>query len=80
MNTKASVADTIDVTTDQVPAEAAGRRQRLLQIDPAAGLEVDEGGARKRLAADVGPEAVARQLDSGQADAIDRDAVAELDV
>ncbi|MCY1359678.1 hypothetical protein D9M69_462630 [compost metagenome] len=74
------LADAVDVAADQVAAEARGRRQRLLQVDPAAGLEVDEGGARQGLAADVGPEAVAGQLDGGQAHAVDGDAVAELDV
>ena len=78
--TRNHLTHAIDVTADQVPAEATGRRQGLLQIHPATGLEINEGGARERLTADIGPEAVARQLNGGQTDAIDRNTVAELDV
>src|SRR5690606_13478602 len=70
-------ADPVDVTADQVPAQASGGGQGLFQVDLAAALEVDEGGALEGLDADVGPEPVARQLDGGQAHAVDGDAVAE---
>ncbi|MND82685.1 hypothetical protein D3C80_745250 [compost metagenome] len=55
-------ADTVDVTADQVTAKAGGRRQGLFQVDPTAALEVVKGGAVQGFAADIGPEAIARQL------------------
>src|SRR5690606_21148243 len=65
---------------DQMPAEAAGGCQGLFQVDLAASLEIDKGGARQGFAADIGPETVTRQLHRGQADAVDGNAVAKLDV
>src|SRR3989338_7041583 len=68
------------MAADQVSAQTAAGGQGLLQIDRTAGLEVDKGAARQGLTADIRPETVARQLDRRQAHAIDRDAVAQLDV
>ncbi len=61
-------------------AQAGGRGQGLFQVDLAAALEVDEGGALEGFDADVSPEAIARQLDGSQAYAVDGNAVAQLDV
>src|SRR5690606_15245431 len=74
------LADTVDMAADQVAAETAGGSQGLFQVDRAAGLEVVEGGAGQGLAADVGPETVTGQLHGGEADTVDGDAVAQLDV
>ena len=73
-------ADAVDVAADQVTAQAGGRGQGFFQVDRAAALQVVEGGALEGFAADVGPETVARQVDSRQADAVDGNAVAEFDV
>src|SRR3989338_9290 len=68
------------MATDQVAAKATGRRQRLLQIDLAAGFQADKSGMRQGFAADIGPETIARQLHGRQAYAVDRNAIAEFDV
>src|SRR5690606_2167769 len=65
---------------DQMATEAAGRRQGLFQIDPGACLEIDKGRALQGFPADIGTEAVTGQFHGGQADAVDGNAVAELDV
>src|SRR5690606_41831314 len=65
---------------DQMTAQPTGGRQGLFQVHPTAALQVGEAGARQGLATDVGPEAVTGQLDGGQTDAVDGDAVAELHV
>src|SRR5690606_7307982 len=70
----------IHVPADQMTAQPTGGRQGLFQVHPTAALQVGEAGARQGLATDVGPEAVTGQLDGGQTDAVDGDAVAELHV
>ncbi|MNQ70142.1 hypothetical protein D3C85_847680 [compost metagenome] len=73
-------AYTIDMATDQVTAQAGSRRQGFFQVYPATTLEVDEGRAVEGFAAHISPEAIAWQLHRRQADAVDRDAVAQFDV
>ena len=73
-------AESVHVAADQVAAEATGGHQRLFQVDPAAGLETAQAGEAQGLATNVGPEAIAGQFHGGEADPVDGDAVAELDV
>ncbi len=72
--------DTINVTAHQMATQTRGRSQGLFQVDPATAFQVIERGAVEGLAADVSHKTVARQFHSGQAHAIDRNAVAEFDV
>ncbi|MCY1422628.1 hypothetical protein D9M71_383180 [compost metagenome] len=73
-------AHAVDVTADQMPAEASGRGQGFFQIDRAAAFQVVHGGAVEGFATDVRRKAIARQFNGSQAHAVDRDAVAQFDV
>src|SRR5690606_23034433 len=75
-----NLADAVHMPADQVSAKAAGGCQGLFEVDLAASLEIDKGGARQGFAADIGPETVTRQLHRGQADPVDGNAVAQFDV
>src|SRR3990167_9282124 len=74
------LTDTVNMPTDQVTTQAAGGCQGLFQVDLATGLEVDKRGTSQGFAADISPKTIARQLNCSQAHAVDRNAVAQLDV
>ena len=72
------MARAVDVAGDDVAAEARGERERPLEVDRAAFLELCKRRAPHRLRHDVGREVMAVKRRHRQADAIDGDAVAEL--
>ena len=72
--TEATRADAVDVPLDVVAAERVAGAQRGLQVDARA----ERLHAGERLRDDVEREPPAAVLDDGQADAVDRDRVAEL--
>ena len=74
------LADAIHMAADNMPAQAAGRRQGFFQVDPRARLQVAQGGEIQALYRHVGPVAVARQFHHRQAAAVGADAVAQLNV
>ena len=65
---------------DDVPPEAAPRRHGPLQVHPAADGQAPQGGAVQGLVHDVGGEACVIQTGGGQADAVHRHAVPQLQV
>ncbi len=69
-------ADAVDVTLHDVAAEPVGGAQRQLEIDRRADRDLLQRAARKRLVHDIGGEIPLRYLDRRQADAVDRDRVA----
>ena len=74
-------ADAVDVAGDQVPAEARGRQQRALEVDRRAGAQA----RRAWCSASVSFETSAAKRagvegDDGQAHAVHRDALAQLQV
>ena len=71
---------TLHVAGYDVSAEAAVGRHGPLQVDPAARPEIGQGGAVQSLVHHVGGEGSGGKGGGGQADAIDGDAVADVDV
>ena len=63
-----------------MPAQAAARRQGPLQIDPAARREGGQGGAVQGLVHHVGGEAAGVDRCGGEAHAVDRHAVPDLQI
>ena len=70
----------VDVAADQVPAEAVGRQHRALEVERRAVGQSTQRGERERLVRGIGLEMRAVEGHHGQADAIDRDALARLGV
>src|SRR5712691_8544967 len=69
--------DAVDMAENEVAVEPIGKRERLLQVD--LSRFVQPGGAAERLAGDIDPEALLSALHHGEARAVNRDAVADLD-
>src|SRR5205085_10247785 len=67
----------IDVSLDEMTTEAAVRTHRALEIDERADVKPADGRHPQRFRADVGNDLGGTGLECGQADAIDRDAVAK---
>ena len=61
-------------------AQATGRHQGLLQIEPLSQLIGGKSGARHGLTRDIGDITIPRQLHHGQADAVGGNGVTQLDV
>src|SRR5690606_28063879 len=66
-------AHAVDVTLDDVPAEAVRRAYRAFQVHAITRLASPQGGAVERLAHDVDGEPVVVDVDDGEADAVDGD-------
>ncbi len=66
----------IDVPADQVPAHPIGRPHRQLEIDQVTGFQSAQGRALQRLRGNIRAEAFLARGDHGQANTVDRDAVA----
>ena len=75
---EANAADSIDVAGHDVPAETACRRHGAFEIHCAANAEAREGRAIQGFVHDVRRELIGAQRGDREADAIDRDAVADL--
>jgi len=64
------------VALDNVAAKARAGLQRAFEIEGTARPQSAEAGTAQSLGRDVGAEAGGLRIDDGQADAVDRDAVA----
>src|SRR5713226_9358092 len=70
--------DAVDVAENEVAVEPVGKRERLLQVDLSRFVQPD--GTAERLAGNIDAEAFPSALHYGEAYAVGRDAVADLDV
>ena len=77
-STRADAPDAVDVPLDVVAAERLSRAQRRLEVDPRPAVEGSEARPVERLRHGVERELVAAGCHDRQADAVDRDRVAEL--
>src|SRR5690606_9571576 len=66
----------VDVTLDDVAAQASRGGHGALEVDPVPRLQVAQTRAVERLAHDVGAEGVAPGIDDGEAAAVHGDGVA----
>ena len=73
----AHAGDAVHVTGDQVPAERAARGERRFEVDGAARHRRAECRARERLAREIRIESAAFHGGEREADARDRNAVAD---
>ena len=80
MGTLEQLADAVDVSEDEVAVHAVADAQRSLDIDDVARGEQAEVGLRERFGDHVKREALGPDFGDGQADAVDGDAFAGLDV
>src|SRR3546814_18797988 len=71
-------ADAVDMADDHVTTEWLGRRQRAFEIDATTNVPIAGRRQVQRLGRQIGGEAVVAEFDRRQADAIDRNAVADL--
>ena len=74
----------VDVALDDVAAERGAGGSGQLEVDRGALAEVGEGGAGQRLGGEIGGEArregVGLDVERGEADAVDGDAVARVEL
>ena len=69
-------AAAVDVAEHHMAAHAVERPQRALDVEPFPRVRESERAAVERLCGRVGGEAVVRERCDGEADAVDRDALA----
>ena len=68
----------IDMTLDEVSAEAVAHFECAFEVDAIAGLLVAEVGSRQRFGAGLDLKFLFAQRDDGEAAAVDRDALAQF--
>jgi hypothetical protein len=66
------------MTLHDVPAERRARGRGKFEVDDGSGAQIGQGGAGESLFGEVGGEGRQGDIERGEADAVDRDRIADV--